>query len=423
MFKNLFGQNREKAKQAEDAKKQLDFIAAMAHEMRTQINAILGTDELILRDYEDPSLRKYAGTIRTSAVALSSMVNDVLDYTKLNSGKANLVMSEYRLSAMLIETVNVVWPALIKKELKLKTDVDGMTPSVLRGDSFRIKQCVLNILTNAVKYTEAGEVRIAVAYEPVEGTSTITNATQTSGTTAMSRIRLKITVSDTGVGMTGDDLDKLFSPFERSEQAVRKQIEGSGLGMSIVQKNLEMMGGTVEVNSKYGEGSSFVITLEQEVVDASPLGDFERQLESALDLKTKDIHFKAHGVKILAVDDTEINLNILVRLLRDTGVVVETASSAEEGLQKTRETEYDMLLIDHLMPKMDGVEMLRELRTEDSNPNKKAICIALSGNGVESDLAEYRQAGFDDYLAKPVVSAKLYLMLAKYLPKEKVDPQ
>jgi CheY-like chemotaxis protein len=210
---------------------------------------------------------------------------------------------------------------------------------------------------------------------------------------------------------------------ERREEAVRKEIEGAGLGMSFVQKNREMMGGTGEVNSKYGEGSSFVITLEQEVVDASPLGDFERQLERALDLKTKDIHFKAHGVKILAVDDTEINLNILVRLLRDTGVVVETASSAEEGLQKTRETEYDMLLIDHLMPKMDGVEMLRELRTEDSNPNKKAICIALSGNGVESDLAEYRQAGFDDYLAKPVVSAKLYLMLAKYLPKEKVDPQ
>ncbi len=411
----LFGQSREKAKQAEDAKKQLDFIAAMAHEMRTQINAILGTDELILRDYEDPALRKYAGTIRTSAVALSSMVNDVLDYTKLNSGKASLVMSEYRLSTLLIEAVNVVWPDLIKKELKLKTDVDGMTPSMLKGDSFRIKQCILNILTNAVKYTERGEVKIAVAFEPVDENGTITPAP--------SRIRLKITVSDTGVGMTGDDLTKLFSPFERSEKAVRKQIEGSGLGMSIVQKNLEMMGGNVEVHSEYGVGSSFVITLEQEVADASPLGDFEKQLESALDLKSKDLHFKAHGVRILAVDDTEINLNILVRLLRDTGVTVDTAASAEEGLKKTREIRYDMLLIDHLMPKMDGVEMLKELRHEDKNVNSKAVCIALSGNGVESDLAEYRRAGFDDYLAKPVVSAKLYLMLAKYLPKEKVDPQ
>ncbi len=422
----LFGRGREKAKQAEDAKKQLDFIAAMAHEMRTQINAILGTDELILRDYDDPALRKYAGTIRTSAVVLSSMVNDVLDYTKLNSGKANLVLSEYRLSTLLIEVVNVVWPDLIKKELKLKTEVDGMIPSMLRGDSFRLKQCVLNILTNAVKYTERGEIRIKVTYEPVGENGSVTPVSDTltaKSATAMSRIRLKITISDTGVGMTGEDLTKLFSPFERSEQAIRKQIEGSGLGMSIVQKNLEMMGGKVEVHSEYGVGSSFVITLEQEVAEASPLGDFEKQLESALDLKTKDIHFKAHGVRILAVDDTEINLNILVRLLRDTGVTVDTASSGEEGLKKTRESTYDMLLIDHLMPKMDGVEMLKELRCEDKNPNSKAVCIALSGNGVESDLAEYRRAGFDDYLAKPVVSAKLYLMLAKYLPKEKVDPQ
>ncbi len=408
----LFGRGREKAKQAEDAKKQLDFIAAMAHEMRTQINAILGTDELILRDYEEPALRKYAGTIRTSAVALSAMVNDVLDYTKLNSGKASLVMNDYRLSTLLIEAVNVVWPDLMKKELKLVVDVDENIPAELRGDSFRLKQCILNVLTNAVKYTEAGEIKIAARFEPLEKEGT-----------AEPRIRLKIKVSDTGVGMTGDDLKKLFNPFERSEQAVRKQIEGSGLGMSIVQKNLEMMGGTVDVHSEYGVGSTFEITLDQEVVSPVPLGNFEKQLESALDTKSKEIHFKARGAKILAVDDTEINLNILVRLLRDTGVTVDTATSAEEGLEKTRQTQYDMLLIDHLMPKMDGLEMLKELRHEEKNPNCRSICIALSGNGVEADLSEYRSAGFDDYLAKPVVAAKMYLMLAKYLPKEKVDPQ
>ena len=406
------GKKETETPEVESARKQLDFIAAMAHEMRTQINAIMGTDELILRDFDDPVLQKYAGTIRTSAGALSVMVNEVLDYTKLNAGKAELVLSDYRLSTMLIETVNVVYPELKRKGLELKTKVDPAIPSVLKGDSLRLKQCILNILTNAVKYTMEGSVTLSAELVGM-------NQKPVNGDT----LRLRITVRDTGVGMTGEDLEKLFSPFERSKEALVRQIEGSGLGMSIVQKNLEIMGSKVEVESEHGKGSVFSFTVKQEVVDAAPVADFDKILQDALCMEKdpRDIlTLKAPNARILAVDDTEINLNILVRLLRDTGIQMDTASGGEMALEKTRQEEYDLLLIDHLMPVMDGIELLKTLRSEGDNPNCKKPCIALSGNGVETDLKEYREAGFDDFLAKPVEVVKLYLMLNRYLPKDKI---
>ena len=259
------------------------FLANMSHEIRTPINAVLGMDEMILRECEDKTILGYAANIRTAGTNLLSIVNDILDFSKIEAGKMEIIPENYDISSVVVDLVNMIHERAKSKGLEFILNASPEIPKTLFGDSVRIKQCILNLLTNAVKYTHEGSVKLAISSEKSE---------------APNSILLKVTVTDTGIGIKEEDMQKLFSPFERIEEGRNKTIEGTGLGMSIVMKMLEMMGSRLEVKSVYGEGSEFSFAVEQEVVDWTEVGDineaYEKSVEQIASYKEKLRAPKAH---------------------------------------------------------------------------------------------------------------------------------
>lgn len=386
------------------------FLSQMSHEIRTPINAILGMNELILREYDDPELKRYSHGIKTAGNTLLALVNDVLDFSKIEAGKMELYNVDYDLADMITELVNMVDERAKNKGLKLNVIVNSQTPHLLYGDNVRLKQVILNILTNAIKYTEHGEVRFSVDY--ISG----------GHLDVQGIIGLKISVSDTGIGIREEDMQKLFAPFERLEGSRNRNVEGSGLGMSIVQKFLQLMNSELHVKSEYGKGSTFSFVVNQKTRSWEPIGDFKLTYDRIIqdDSKYKEL-FTAPDAKILIVDDNDINLVVARNLLKDTHVNIDTASSGKEALEMTKDVKYDIMLIDHRMPEMDGMELLWRLRSEESNPNKDTPSIALTANAFAGARDVYQKSGFEDYLSKPIIGDSLEKMLIKYLPKEKVN--
>ena len=391
------------AEEASHAKS--DFLASMSHEIRTPINAVLGMDELILREYDDPTLRQYAMNIRNAGNTLLSIINDILDFSKIESGKMELVPVDYDISLMIYDLVSMTRPRAEKKGLTFVVKANENIPHTLHGDNIRLKQCVLNILTNAVKYTENGSVLLTFDFEKAGERS----------------IMLNVSVKDTGIGIKADDLEKLFSPFERVDLVRNRSIEGTGLGMSIVKKLLAMMDTKLDVKSVYGKGSEFSFSVRQEVRSWVVMGDYEKNYIHTIQAQS-DYHqkFTAPTARILIVDDIEMNLTVAAGLLKKTEIMIDTSLSAKNALELTDKKEYDVIFIDDRMPGMGGVEMLKELRSRKDGPNASKPCIALTANAIAGAKEIYIKEGFEDYLSKPIDSMELEKMLLRYLPGEKV---
>ncbi|MBQ9526006.1 MAG: response regulator [Fretibacterium sp.] len=386
------------------------FLSNMSHEIRTPINAVLGMNEMILRESSEQDVIEYSENIRTAGNTLLGLVNDILDFSKIEAGKMEILPVDYDLSSLINDLVNMIQARADKKGLLLKLDFDEGMPKLLHGDEVRIKQVVTNILTNAVKYTEKGSVTFRIGYERIpddpEG------------------IFLNFSVSDTGIGIKPEDMAKLFSEFERIEEKRNRNIEGTGLGMNITKRLLEMMGTSLKVESVYGEGSTFSFRLKQKVVKWEALGNYEASYRAALSKREKYREkFTAPDAVVLMVDDTPMNLTVFKSLLKQTKVQVDTAESGAEGLHMMRKKKYDIVFLDHMMPEKDGIETLHELHAEESNPNLHTTAICLTANAISGAREQYLSEGFDDYLTKPIDADRLEEMMMQYLPKEKLIAQ
>ncbi|MBQ3797887.1 MAG: response regulator [Butyrivibrio sp.] len=393
----------EVAKKASEAKS--SFLSNMSHEIRTPINAVLGLNEMILRESEDKQTLEYASGIKSAGNSLLGIINDILDFSKIEAGKMDILPETYHLGSTINDLINLVAVKAEDKGLALNMNIDRTLPSLLIGDEIRIKQCVTNILTNAVKYTKEGSVTLNVSYRKADEDS----------------IFLKFQVLDTGIGIKEEDLEKLYSPFERIEEIRNRSIEGTGLGMSIVKKLLALMDTKLEVKSVYGEGSDFSFEVKQQVASWDELGDFRAKYKEFLDSQERyHEKFTAPEAEILVVDDTPINLTVVKGLLKNTLIKVDTAESGRKTLELVKKKKYDAIFIDHRMPEMDGVQTLEALKNMKDNLSSDAPCIALTANAGEGARDEYLAAGFNDYLSKPVNGELLEDMLKEYLPKEKV---
>ncbi len=396
----------ERALAASEAKSA--FLSNMSHEIRTPINAVLGMNEMILRECADSDILAYAESIKTAGTTLLGIINDILDFSKIEAGKLEIIPVEYDLSSVLNDLVNMVQTRTDAKGLVLSLDFDKDTPKNLFGDELRIKQVITNILTNAVKYTEKGSVTFSVGFERIEASP--------------DSVTLLVAVRDTGIGIKPEDMEKLFTEFERIEEKRNRSVEGTGLGMAITRNLLGMMGSSLQVESTYGAGSKFHFRLEQKVVRWEPLGDYVASYQRLLKERKVDREkFTAPKAQILVVDDNPMNLMVFKSLLKRVRVKIDTAGDGEEGLQLARDKKYDLIFLDHMMPQKDGIETLHEMRTQAGGPNADTPAICLTANAISGAREQYIAAGFDDYLTKPIDSGKLEDALQIWLPPEKIE--
>ena len=383
-----------------------DFLAQMSHEIRTPINAVIGMDEMILRENKDPEIREYAENIKSASQTLLSLINGILDFSKIESGKMEIIRVRYETMDLLDGLVHMISDRTEKKGLNLVLDIDPTLPRSLFGDDVRIRQVITNLLTNAVKYTREGDVTLSIHGERGEGDTLI----------------MKVAVKDTGIGIKAEDMEKLFQSFQRLDEERNRNIEGTGLGMSIVQGLLAMMDSKLEVESEYGKGSTFAFSIEQMIIDPEEIGEYsvmtvrEHQEPEA----RKDLSLA--GAKILVVDDNDMNLKVARGLLKRYQVVPDLCASGRKSLDMVKEKQYDLILMDHMMPGMDGVEVLQEIRKQNLVPEDIPI-IALTANAIVGARDEYLSYGFKDYLSKPIDVLQLEDMLVKYLPAEYIKYQ
>ena len=387
------------------------FLANMSHEIRTPINAVLGLNEMILRESTEQNVLTYAGDIKNAGKTLLALINDILDFSKIEANRMVIIPTEYQLDSMVNDLVNMTTPRAKERGLKLRVNVAEDMPNVLFGDDIRIKQCILNLLTNAVKYTNEGYIDLIFSWTPINDRE----------------LQLKVQVKDTGTGIREENLEKLFNAFVRIEESQFRTTEGTGLGITIVQRLLEKMDSTLNVESEYGSGSTFWFEIRQRIVRKDPIGNLSERMKvvESHNLSLYRETFHAPSARILVVDDMKINLDVFCGLLKRTRIQIDTAVSGNEALGMAHEHHYDIIFIDHRMPEMDGIETLHALRLQkvagkDEAP-KMTPCIALTANAITGAREMYLKEGFVDYISKPVDYVKLEELLMKYLPKHLVQ--
>ncbi len=374
-----------------------DFLADMSHEIRTPINAVLGMNEMILRESKDEQILEYSTNIKSAGNTLLSIINNILDFSKIEDGKMTLVPAEFDTAEFITNLVNTISERARAKGLEFVTEIDESVPSKLYGDDVRISQIVMNLLTNAVKYTERGSVTLRMKNNGI-----------TDGS-----VKLRVEVSDTGIGIKDEDLGKLFESFKRIEEKRNRHIEGTGLGISIVCKLLAMMDSKLEVESQYAIGSTFGFNLKLRVTDTEPVGKYEEKRKSVLS-HDEEAHIYAPKARILVTDDNGMNLKVAINFMKIFGINPVTCSSGAETVELMRKEKFDIVFLDHMMPNMDGIETLKVLKDEDLLGG--AVVIALTANAVVGAEAQYLSAGFDGYLSKPITVNDIEKTLKKYLP-------
>jgi len=383
-----------------------NFFSSMSHEIRTPINTIIGLNEIILREDISDEVAENARNIQGASKMLLSLINDILDISKIKSGKMEIVNVSYETGALFSEIVNMIWIKAKEKGLEFKLHVDSSIPSMLCGDEVRIKQILINLLNNAIKYTSEGSVTLSVRCERQ----------------GVNRVRVWYSVEDTGMGVKKENIPYIFNAFRRVDEEKNRYIEGTGLGLSIVHQLVELMGGEISVNSVYTKGSTFIVVLDQDIIDEQALGTFTLTTRSrSSDGEPYRQSFEAPDAHILVVDDNDMNLMVVTKLLLETKIQIDTASNGAECLRLTQNHHYDCILMDHMMPEMDGIECLHALRVQPGGLCQDVPVVALTANAGSDNQLLYRKEGFSGYLAKPVSGALLEAAVLSILPKELVQ--
>lgn len=395
--------DKEEAEEANEQKSR--FLSHMSHEIRTPLNAVLGMNELIMRETTDENIYRYAENIQNSGRTLLALINDVLDFSKIETGKMDIVETDYSLSSVLYDLILMVRERAKNKEIEFKIDVAADIPDVLRGDEIRIKQVVLNILTNAIKYTPQGWIELKVFMTPV------------LEKTKDDIINLNIQVTDTGMGIKKEDLKKLFVEFERLDREKNRSIEGSGLGLSISSRLVNLMQGEIKVESEYQKGSVFLVTLPQRVVKPEPIGDYRTRFER-ITHETEHVEVEQktyHGKSVFVVDDNETNLDVIAAILELFEIQVSKADSASEAIRCLDRERFDLIMTDDMMPEMNGTELMQYIKNNKQGANYHTPVIVLTANAVVGAREEYIKNGFDEYMSKPIDIEILQKLLSKYL--------
>ncbi|MCR4787541.1 MAG: response regulator [Lachnospiraceae bacterium] len=398
---------KKEADEANSAKS--DFLANMSHEIRTPINGILGMNSIILKETKDPRILEYARSIDNAGNGLLSIINDILDLSKIESGKMELVPVRYDLSNVLSACYNLQFMKAYEKGLDLFFENNKTIPSSLYGDEVRIRQIIVNLLSNAIKYTQDGAVVLTADWEKVDDENMI----------------LVISVKDTGIGIAKENLEKLFDAFQRLDMERNRNIEGVGLGLRITKQFLDMMGGEITVESEYGVGSEFMVRIPQKIIGKDILGDFANYVHISSDGEEEEKikRFTCPKGHILVVDDVELNIKVIRGLLGQTQLNIDAAFSGQECIDKVMTNKYDLIFLDHMMPGMDGVETLKKMKQMRNVFDVNTPVIMLTANAIMGAREEYLAAGFTDYISKPVREQELNEMMIKYLPKDIVNIQ
>lgn len=394
-YKRIYDDEKEQLKEANNFQK--EFLANFSHELRSPINAVLGLNEMIIRTDNLDEIREYAIDANEAGENLMFLINDILDFTKIESGSMSISESEYSPMEILNQSYALMSNRAKTKGLEFEIKNNPSVPAALIGDEMRIRQIITNMLTNAVKYTDNGSVCIVLSSEYIDDSS----------------VMLRVDVIDTGIGIAPENIEQIFNSFQRMDLMRNNSIEGTGLGLSITKRLVEMMGGTIEVQSELRRGSTFTVRIPQTIADRSPMGSYSRKALKHHEYKEQ---FRAPSARILIVDDIEVNLKVAAGLLKKTELITTTATSGREALNILSREKFDLILLDHMMPVMDGIEVLHEIRKNDED----TPIIVLTANALQGMREEYLQKGFTDYLSKPIKPIELEKALMKYLPQEKI---
>lgn len=388
---------KEEAEAANKAKSK--FLARVSHEIRTPINAVIGMNEMIIRESKEEEIQSYARDVKDSSVVLLNLINELLDSSKIESGKMELIMGDYDIRSLLNDIYNMMQIRAKQKNLQLVFEIDEQIPSGYNGDDKRIRQVLTNLLSNAIKYTEKGTVTLSLGCTKENGEAILHYA-----------------IKDTGIGIKQEDIGKIYDEFQRFDISRNRHVEGTGLGMNIVQQFLKLMNSELQITSEYGKGSEFSFDLRQTIVDEAPLGNFRERLAQADNKKNGRTDYVLPNVKILVVDDSEINLKVFTGLLKQTQMQITAVLSGRECLQQLKENTYDLVFLDHMMPEMDGIETLHAIKEEKLCEGTPIIM--LTANAIVGDKERYLKEGFDDFLSKPIIPDKLDRMILKHLDKQ-----
>ena len=403
-MKDILGIEKEKQEAVLSNQAKGKFLANMSHEIRTPINAILGMDSMILRECEDETIKEYAMNIQNAGQTLLYLINDILDFSKIESGKMEIIPVEYEFSSMVHDVVTMIMIKAKDKGLNMDVSVNQNLPFKVVGDEIRIRQILVNLLTNAVKYTKEGGLSLTV-----------------DGTVDEEEVKLYFEVADTGIGIKEEDISKLFERFERIEEKRNRNIEGTGLGMSITVQLLKLMGSELKVESVYGKGSKFSFELTQKIINKEPIGNLEERIKNMSAGYSYNASFVAPDARLLVVDDNMINRKVFISLLKETKVKIDEAESGMECLEKVRDNHYDIIFLDHMMPEMDGIETLHNMKKMEKYPCANTPVIALTANAISGAKEMYLKEGFDDFLSKPVQADRLEGIIHTLLPQEMVS--
>ncbi|MBE5894400.1 MAG: response regulator [Lachnospiraceae bacterium] len=400
---DLLRSEKEKQKAIAASESKDMFLANMSHEIRTPINTVIGMNEMILRESKDSSINEYAENIKRASQMLLGIINDILDYSKIEAGKLEIIEGDYVLPDLVKDVIIGSQVRIKQKNLQFITDVEEGLPSVLKGDEIRVKQILNNLLSNATKYTEKGSVSFKVYSEKAE-----------------EKFVLCFSIADTGIGIKPKDLEHLYESFLRLELKKNRNVEGTGLGLAIAKQLVEGMDGSMEVLSEYGKGTTFIVKIPQEIVDDTDWSHWKEALSvnSGKSENVKEEYLYAPNANILIVDDNDLNLQVMKGLLKRTGIQADYASGGRQCLESTKNKKYDLILMDHMMPDLDGVETMHMIKEDLENPNHKTVIIVLTANAIAGVEQKYKDEGFDGYLSKPVESDKLEALLKKYLIAE-----
>lgn len=390
--------------QTEDANRaKTNFVSNMSHEIRTPMNSIVGITEILLRSRHSPKEQEYLLNIQSSGRVLLTIINDVLDCSKMEAGKMQLFDEPYDTCSMFHDLRISMENRIGHSGLELIYDIDQDIPCKLKGDMGRIRQVIINLVNNAIKYTEKGSVRFSVHVRQKN----------------TDKVMLYYEVADTGIGIRKEDQKILFDAFQRVEMDRNRYVEGTGLGLTISQNLVNMMGGVIEVESEYGKGSKFYFTIEQTIVDATPMSavNYELQKESVIEKEAENL-FIAPEAHILLVDDNDLNLVVAQELLKPLQMQIDTAENGMQAVKMVRQDQYDLVLMDHMMPVMDGIEATKEIRALPDKKRKEVPIIALTANAMVDARKEFLNVGMNGFVAKPIEFTRICNQLKLWLPKE-----